>query len=348
MKQHDSIVPDLKSIIGADKLRKQLHISGINMLNECGIRFEFRYILGMKRKPNAFLHCGTGTDKAVSSDLTNKIDKGELLAEKDVQDIAASAVKKSVEENGLDLLDEDAEGKSKDDVVGETVDKAVRLVTAHHSKVAPSLRPKHISRRFSVTLDRFMRTRAKLYREDAEQMFNAGNKYAAKMLEGQATRMNSAAREGWDFAGEWDIIEQYLDGDLIENVPLEEKLVIRDTKTSKKTPSEDEADKSTQLSGYAVAATAIYGKTPDALALDFLVDLKRGTEYAPRFTTRTPDDDAVFFNRLANAVNTIKSGIFTPTKPDDWRCSKKWCGYFEVCPYAKRPKSVLVNINAAE
>jgi hypothetical protein len=36
----------LKSI--TPKLREQLHISGINMMSECGKRFEFRYVLGIR------------------------------------------------------------------------------------------------------------------------------------------------------------------------------------------------------------------------------------------------------------------------------------------------------------
>jgi hypothetical protein len=342
-----SDAPPIRDLIGAEKLRKQLHISGINMLNECGVRFQFRYILGMKRAPSAFLLAGTGTDKAVTADLDNKIAKDVLLPEDEVTDIARDAVVAEYENRGLELDPED-ECQDADKIISATKDKAVRLVTQHHRKVAPELHPIRTARKFSINMDKFLRTRAKEQRAQAQELFDQGNKYAARILDQEARNLNSAAREGWDFAGEQDIVEKRMVGGLFESKTLVEQLVIRDTKTSAKSPNEDVAHTSEQLTGYALASHVIDGKLPDVVALDYLVDLKRETKNVTRESTRTMGDVGVFLNRFANAVNAIKSGIFIPTKPDDWRCSQKWCGYFNICPYAKRPKLVQITAEQGE
>src|SRR5205809_8093913 len=78
----------LKSI--TPKQREQLHISGINVMNECGKRFAFRYVLGIRRPPAVFMHIGSAVDESVTRDLQNKITTHELLPRTDVVDIAAS------------------------------------------------------------------------------------------------------------------------------------------------------------------------------------------------------------------------------------------------------------------
>src|SRR4029077_4573656 len=72
------------------KKREQLHVSGINMLSDCGKRFEFRYILGIRRPPAVFMHIGTAVDASVSEDLLNKITHGVLLPRPDAIDIASA------------------------------------------------------------------------------------------------------------------------------------------------------------------------------------------------------------------------------------------------------------------
>jgi hypothetical protein len=334
------------------KERKQLHISGINALNECGMRFMFRYVEGVKRKPDAFLIKGTGVDKAVGSNLDNKIEKGVLLEEDAVCTIARDTIAERAKEEGI-VFDEESGAQN----VGEVQDSAVRLVTLHHRHVAPTLRPVRVARKFSINMDAFLRTRSKQARDEAARLFDDGNKYAAKLKELEATALYNAGREGWDFAGEQDIVEEYTDApesqerassDANASGEPSTRLVVRDTKTSGKSPNATAAHDSEQLTGYAVASKVLDGRLPDKMMLDFLVETPKTHKLYPviRDTYRTMDDVAVFLNRFANAVHAIKSGIFVPTKPDDWRCSQKWCGYFNICPYAKRPK--LVQIAAAQ
>lgn len=340
----DSVVPALKDIVSKERRRQQLHISGINMLNECGQRFFYRYILGVKSPPGAFLLVGKACDQSVTKNLDSKIETGELLPRADAIGIAESSFDDAQKSEPIELdADEKREGKSLVSVLGEAKDKTVALAGLHYDEAAPLIRPKRTQRKFSINMDGFLRSRAKELHSLGDA---AGEKYSAKILHAQGQALNAAARDGLDFAGEQDITEEYEENG-------QQILVVRDTKTSGKSPTKSLmdgsdkpgfADDSEQLTAYAVASHVIDGKLPDLMVLDYLVRTEAGNKfYKPTKTVRDMNDINTFLNRFANAVHAIRSGIFVPTKPDDWRCSKKWCGYFDMCPYAKRPKQ-FVNI----
>lgn len=114
---------------------------------------------------------------------------------------------------------------------------------------------------------------------------------------------------------------------------------IRDTKTSAKTPGADVAEKSDQLTMYALGAKIIDGKIPDQVALDYLIDTK--TPAHKTFTSeRTEDDFRPLLNRVEVAVRALEKGVFIPVNPDHWVCSARYCGYWNTCPFVRRPKSI--------
>ena len=315
------------------KIRKQLHQSGAEMLAKCGIAFEFRYILGIRRPPSAFLICGKSVDKGVTTDLDHKIRTGELEQESVILDVVRDAVDNDPEKDSIELEDDDA-GKSVQQVIADTKDKAVRLVKAHHGVVAPTIRPAQVARKFSIDLDRFLRSRAKDFRQQAEKQ---SDRHAARVLDQQARYLNVAARDGVDFVGEMDIVEKYME-------PQDEadRVVIRDTKTSGKSPAANVADESHQLSAYALASQVIDKTLPDAVKLDYLIDLKRETKTMTVESTRTGQDLQAYLNRIVNAVATIESGMFTPAPNAAWWCSAKWCAYHSMCPHVVQKKFVEI------
>lgn len=307
-------------------MRKQLHQSGLELLSKCGQAFYYRYILGIKRKPNAFLICGTATDRAVNSDLDHKIATGELEREDVLLDVARDAVETYPGKEEIEL-DDDDKGKPISEVLGATKDKAVRLVTAHHGRIAPEIRPFQTARQFSIDLDAFLRTEAtKLHAREEETQ----QPFARAALNHQARALNVAARDGMDFVGEMDIVERY-----------DEKQVIRDTKTSGKTPNESVAHDSHQLTAYSLAAFVVDGKLPNALKLDYLVDLKRETKTLTLETARDNRDVVNYLQRISNAVATIQSGIFVPAPNTAWWCAPKWCAYHSQCPYVRNQVQIL-------
>jgi hypothetical protein len=141
----------------------------------------------------------------------------------------------------------------------------------------------------------------------------------------------------------WCIEVSGLPVDLVGTIDIQEGPVsIRDTKTAKKSPPANAADSSLQLTTYALAANVIDGNPPKYLHLDYLVRTpKRGeTKVVFLVTTRGPSDWDPFLERVGVATRAMESGIFMPARPDDWRCSEKWFGYWRTCRYALKPVTI--------
>lgn len=322
------------------QLRKQLHVSGMEMLAACGVRFEFRYVLGIKLPPKSFLLKGSALDRTVGKNLTTKIETGSLMKESDVKEFAATAFEEKLKEEGGEIeldADEREEGKTVAQVLGEAKDDTVLMTACHHREAAPLITPKALNKKFSVNMDKFLRDEAKRMHKDADQL---EDKYNAKILDERAVSLNVMARMGIDYVGEWDIVEEYSE-DATLFAPT---LVIRDTKSSGKTPTNSIAHESDQLTGYALATHIEEGRLPDKMVLDYitLTPKKKLTTYTARETTRDLDDVGVFLNRMVNALHAIRTGVFVPARQTDWQCSQRWCGYYDRCPYAKRPKLIQI------
>jgi hypothetical protein len=329
------------------KKREQIHQSFMNMLGVCQLRTMFRYKLGIRRPPAAFMHVGTAVDASVTKDLQNKIDTGELLKRQDAIDIAASTFEEREKKEPFELdPEEKKEGISKDVAKGEAKDKSVALAGLHYDKAAPVIQPKHVARKFSIKMDDWLRMRAKQLHGDADRETNPD---AAKILHAEGAAMNSAARIGMDFAGEIDVVEE------IHSVSLENQitshsslLVVRDTKTTTKSPSADAAEDSNQLVTYGLACLVLDKKIPNKTVLDYLVRTPKrfDLKHVPRESTCTMDDINVLLFRFARAVHSwhtaCKTGSFLPANSDDWHCSERFCGYWDLCPAAKRPKLIQI------
>lgn len=131
--------------------------------------------------------------------------------------------------------------------------------------------------------------------------------------------------------------------DLVASTPQGE--AIHDLKTSQKSPNKNAAETSQQLSMYAVLRFAEVGTLPERLTLDYLVRTPARLErkHVALETTRTVEDVRAMVNRLNKAVEAVQRGVFLPTNPENWWCSRQWCSYFETCPYVvqgrTRPES---------
>ena len=115
--------------------------------------------------------------------------------------------------------------------------------------------------------------------------------------------------------------------------------VVRDLKTRSKTPSPREADRSDQLTTYALMYRTIEGRLPKAVQLDAVVDLKAGPQAVPLPSTRTVEELDVLVRRYYAAIRAIEKGAFVPCPADSWVCQPKWCGYTDICPYYARGES---------
>jgi RecB family exonuclease len=124
--------------------------------------------------------------------------------------------------------------------------------------------------------------------------------------------------------------------DLIDRQPGGE--VIRDTKTSEKSPPPDAAENSQQLTLFGLIRWAETGAIPGRLTLDYLVRTPKAHQqkHIPLHTTRSMEDLSVMVRRLNTAAEAAAKGVFIPANPNAWYCSPNWCEYYTDCPYVRR------------
>lgn len=126
----------------------------------------------------------------------------------------------------------------------------------------------------------------------------------------------------YDIAGQKDIRE--VDGTL------------RDTKTKGQSPPADAA-RSIQMGMYCMSEVVEERGLPPFVVLDFLVKTKVA-KYVRR--DAVPDDTwlkpvMARIERAIKIIQAVKEGkqCFAPADPENWICSRRWCGYAQSCPY---------------
>lgn len=265
-----------------ENIRKpHLSASSIEMLEKCGIQYEFRYVNGIRKPPGFAAHKGTGVHRSAAKNLQQIIDTQEAAPLDECLDIAAETVKNEVAGQGVILSEEEKTiGIAK--LTGDAVDGAVRLSRLHYSDLAPIINPTHVEREIVLEIPDF----------------------------------------------EYDILG-YVD------VVSDRGTTVRDLKTSGKSPSADDAHRSTQLTIYSLAIEVLDLKLVLLSCIDCLVDLK--TPVAKTITSyRTRQHYEALVDTMQLAARVIKSGAFMPAPPAAWWCAEKWCGYFAECPYGRR------------
>ncbi len=115
--------------------------SGLNTYQMCGLRYEYAYLKKIFIPPAVALISGGGVAQSSEKDLQNKIDKGELLPDEAVKELARDAVVHRWKEEGVRLVGEEQESKGEERVKAETIDLTVNMATVHHKKLAPAIDP---------------------------------------------------------------------------------------------------------------------------------------------------------------------------------------------------------------
>lgn len=119
------------------------------------------------------------------------------------------------------------------------------------------------------------------------------------------------------------------DYSLVMVADIRERGLIRDTKTTSKSPSKDASTRgpdADQLTAYSMA----FGEA--AVQLDYLVDTKTPAVVSMR-SERTADDHARLLEKFDGMHRQIQAGVFLPAPGDSWACSEKWCGWWKICPH---------------
>lgn len=107
---------------------------------------------------------------------------------------------------------------------------------------------------------------------------------------------------------------------------------IRDFKTAKRTPQKDEADRSIQLSTYAMAYREMTGERESGAQLDYTVNLKSGPKIT-HLETQIDDSRIERTKTLIKGVaQAISSGMFYPVE-ESFSCS--FCPFRDLCKGGK-------------
>jgi putative RecB family exonuclease len=123
----------------------------LGMFDRCPRQYFYRYCEGLVLPPAVAMIVGTGVHVSSAKDLTAKRDTGDLLPLKAVTEAAFDAVNGEWDKTGV-MLDDEERLLGEKRVRGEAVDASVALAKLHHKELAPTIRPKHIERGFSVPL----------------------------------------------------------------------------------------------------------------------------------------------------------------------------------------------------
>lgn len=125
--------------------------------------------------------------------------------------------------------------------------------------------------------------------------------------------------------------------------------VVRDLKStaSKATVGARVADTSPQLTVYAALFEMWKGELPMAVALDAVIvgperkDGSRNVDTATTLSVRNREDIVLVYEQMSTLVRGRDAGIFMPVDasgPQGWVCSKKWCGYTDICKFYRKER----------
>lgn len=114
---------------------------------------------------------------------------------------------------------------------------------------------------------------------------------------------------------------------LAGTLDVQELTSVRDLKTKGQSPNQTMADRSEQLSVYALAVKTLDGTAPEWVGIDALVKTKT-PKVVSLTSTRGDSDFKATLLRVEAAVRVIEAGAFYPADPEHWVCTAKFCGYF--------------------
>ena len=135
------------------------------------------------------------------------------------------------------------------------------------------------------------------------------------------------AINGQAFSGQIDLVEE-IEVDLGFGEP-ENRLVIRDTKTTGRTPADGAY--LLNMTGYAVSQRQKTGRIEADIVLDYLIALKEPKYKEIRMGGPVTDEQIVQFAGVVGSVSAaINAGRFVPNGIVNGSCS--WCGYTAICP----------------
>jgi CRISPR/Cas system-associated exonuclease Cas4 (RecB family) len=110
---------------------------------------------------------------------------------------------------------------------------------------------------------------------------------------------------------------------------IDHKKRIRDTKTTGKTPSESVIRDNLQLAAYSLMYQTITGEEESGVGLDYLVDTKNPK--VVQFEAKVTEAERQRFLKIMDAVAKAIEGEHFYPNYNNFMCSQKNCGYWDIC-----------------
>ena len=114
---------------------------------------------------------------------------------------------------------------------------------------------------------------------------------------------------------------------------------VRDLKTRKRSPKPEDATLDIGLAWYSMQYEVIHGTPAPMLALDVLVKKKK-PELVSSLATPHEGHDPLL-RRIERATAMIQAGAYMPAEPGHWKCSEKFCDYYDDCPWGRRGRKTI-------
>ena len=104
---------------------------------------------------------------------------------------------------------------------------------------------------------------------------------------------------------------------------------VRDTKVSKRKPSEADIAEDLQATAESLAYRQLYGEPEQGIVFDYLLRHKRGPAHVPMATTRGERDHARLARIVGGVADDVAREAFYPNPDTKFGC--KSCPFFEAC-----------------
>jgi hypothetical protein len=125
-----------------------IHQSTLGTLSRCGMQAYYRYVEGIRSAPGVAAVAGTAVHKAVEANLRSKIRTGQLMPLDAIREEAANAAVTGFEQEVLLTAEESTVGR--ENLIGQTVDRVVKLAELHAVNAAPRIEPTAVEQVFRL------------------------------------------------------------------------------------------------------------------------------------------------------------------------------------------------------
>ena len=105
-----------------------------------------------------------------------------------------------------------------------------------------------------------------------------------------------------------------------------------DLKTSSRKKTQEDVDRSDQLTFYDAAFEYETGRPCRGISFEVLVETKI-PQVQSLWSTRAPKHRKILLAKINTMLAGVQAGVFLPAAAGNWCCSPKFCGYWSTCPF---------------